>query len=36
MPEPSFWSRIKNAHLFRVLVIYLAVSWLLLGNVDAN
>ncbi len=30
MPESSFWSRIKNARLFRVLVIYLAASWVVL------
>ncbi len=30
MTRPSPWSRLKNAHLFRVLVIYAAASWVLL------
>jgi TolB-like protein/Tfp pilus assembly protein PilF len=30
MTSPSLWSRLKNAHLFRVLVIYLAVAWVVL------
>jgi len=30
MTSPSLWSRIKNADLFRVLVIYGAASWVLL------
>ena len=30
MTSPSPWTRIKNAHLFRVLVIYAAASWVLL------
>ena len=30
MTSPSLWSRLKNAHLFRVLVIYAAASWVLL------
>jgi len=30
MTSPSLWSRLKNAHLFRVVVIYLGASWLVL------
>lgn len=30
MTSPSLWSRLKDAHLFRVLVIYLATAWVVL------
>jgi TolB-like protein len=30
MTSPSLWTRLKDAHLFRVLVIYAAASWVLL------
>ena len=34
MPEPSFWSRIKNAPVFRVLAIGLVVTWVILQVVS--
>ena len=30
MTDKPFWSRIKDARLFQVIVIYLAASWLVL------
>jgi serine/threonine-protein kinase len=35
MPDPPFWSRVKNARLFQVLVIYLGASWVVLQVVDS-
>lgn len=30
MPQPGFWSRLREARLARVLLVYLAASWLIL------
>jgi tetratricopeptide (TPR) repeat protein len=34
MPPPSFWSRIRKARLFQVLLVYLGVSWLVVQVVS--